>query len=138
MSIFSRLAVSAMAAIPVISVHAETINDYALWNIKSDPSETRWIQIREFQRMEGEEVFHIDVYSRENGDMQELAMRLADHIAIEREALLNSIGQPVDTGVPERVAYDKAVTRWMKTPAAQREICRRPVQRCLDPVFAAE
>ena len=138
MSIFSRLAVSAMAAISVISVHAETINDYALWNIKSDPSETRWIQIREFQRMEGEEIFHIDVYSRENGDMQELAMRLADHIAIEREALLNSIGQPVDTGVPERVAYDKAVTRWMKTPAAQREICRRPVQRCLDPVFAAE
>lgn len=138
MSIFSRLAVSAMAAISVISVHAETINDYALWNIKSDPSETRWIQIREFQRMEGEEIFHIDVYSRENGDMQELAMRLADHIAIEREALLNSIGQPVDTGVPERIAYDKAVTRWMKTPAAQREICRRPVQRCLDPVFAAE
>lgn len=136
MSIFSRLAVSAMAAISVISVHAETINDYALWNIKSDPSETRWIQIREFQRMEGEEIFHIDVYSRENGDMQELAMRLADHIAIEREALLNSIGQPVDTGVPERVAYDKAVTRWMKTPAAQREICRRPVQRCLDPVFS--
>ncbi|KZZ05719.1 MULTISPECIES: DUF5086 family protein [Thalassolituus] len=136
MSTFSRLVVYVMAAIPVISVHAETINDYALWNIKSDPRETRWIQIREFQRMEGEEIFHIDVYSRENGDMQELAMRLADHIAIEREALLNSIGQPVDTGVPERVAYDKAVTRWMKTPAAQREICRRPVQRCLDPVFS--
>ncbi len=136
MSTFSRLVVYVMAAIPVISVHAETINDYALWNIKSDPRETRWIQIREFQRMEGEEIFHIDVYSRENGDMQELVMRLADHIAIEREALLNSIGQPVDTGVPERVAYDKAVTRWMKTPAAQREICRRPVQRCLDPVFS--
>ena len=136
MSTFSRLVVYVMAAIPVISVHAETINDYALWNIKSDPRETRWIQIREFQRMEGEEIFHIDVYSRENGDMQELAMRLADHIAIEREALLNSIGQPVDTGVPERVAYDKAVTRWMKTPAAQREICRRPVQRCLDPVLS--
>ncbi|MBN58649.1 DUF5086 family protein [Thalassolituus sp. UBA3500] len=118
------------------SANSETINDYALWNIKSDPSETRWIQIREFQRVGNEEIFHIDVYSRENGDMQELAMRLADHIAIERDALLNSIGQPVDTGVPERLAYDKAVTRWMKTPAGQREVCRRPVQRCLDPVFA--
>jgi len=115
---------------------SETINDYALWNIKSDPSETRWIQIREFQRMGDEEIFHIDVYSRENGDMHELAMRLADHIAIEREALLNSIGQPVDTGVPERAAYDQAVTQWMRTPAARREVCRRPVQRCLDPVFA--
>ncbi len=119
-----------------LSSQSETINDYALWNIKSDPSETRWIQIREFQRVGNEEIFHIDVYSRENGDMQELAMRLADHIAIERDALLNSIGQPVDTGVPERLAYDKAVTRWMKTPAGQREVCRRPVQRCLDPVFA--
>ena len=59
MSTFSRLVVYVMAAIPVISVHAETINDYALWNIKSDPRETRWIQIREFQRMEGEEIFHI-------------------------------------------------------------------------------
>lgn len=89
------------------SANSETINDYALWNIKSDPSETRWIQIREFQRVGNEEIFHIDVYSRENGDMQELAMRLADHIAIERDALLNSIGQPVDTGVPERLAYDR-------------------------------
>ncbi len=138
MGLNHRLLFGAVIFLLSVGVSSETINDYALWNIKSDPSETRWIQIREFQRMEGEEIFHIDVYSRENGDMKELAMRLADHIAIEREALLNSIGQPVDTGVPERVAYDKAVTRWMKTPADQREICRRPVQRCLDPVFAAE
>ena len=136
MNLSTKLFIAAIPLFVASVAGAETINDYALWNIKSDPSETRWIQIREFQRMEGEEIFHIDVYSRENGDMQELAMRLADHIAIEREALLNSIGQPVDTGVPERVAYDKAVTRWMKTPAAQREICRRPVQRCLDPVFS--
>lgn len=133
---FSRLVILGISTITGMAAQAETINDYALWNIKSDPSETRWIQIREFQRVGNEEIFHIDVYSRENGDMQELAMRLADHIAIERDALLNSIGQPVDTGVPERLAYDKAVTRWMKTPAGQREVCRRPVQRCLDPVFA--
>lgn len=129
-------ALSALLLTVAFSTHAETINDYALWNIKSDPSETRWIQIREFQRYRGEEIFHIDVYSRENGDMQELAMRLADHIAIEKEALLNSIGQPVETGVPDRIAYDQAVMSWMKTPAAQREVCRRPVQRCLDPLFA--
>jgi hypothetical protein len=114
-----------------LTVAAETINDHALWNIKSDPSETRWIQIREFSRMGDDDIFHVDVYVRENGDVKELALRLADHIAIEREALLNSIGQPVDMGVPEREAYQNGLMEWMKTPASQRDVCRRPIQRCI-------
>ena len=114
-----------------LTAAAETINDHALWNTKSDPSETRWIQIREFSRMGNDDIFHVDVYVRENGDVKELALRLADHIAIEREALLNSIGQPVDMGVPEREAYQNGLMQWMKTPASQRDVCRRPIQRCM-------
>jgi len=129
MSLIRLLPLCALLAAPVMQ--AETINDYALWNIKSEPGEVRWVQIREFQKLNGEEIFHVDVYQRENGDMRELAMRLADHIAIEREALLDSIGQPVDTGVPERMAYDSALRQWARTPSQERDICRRPIQRCL-------
>lgn len=112
-------------------VSAETINDHALWNIKSDPSETRWVQIREFSRVGNEEIFHVDVYVRDNCDVKELALRLADHIAIERNALLNSIGQPVEMGVPEIEAYQQGLMKWVRTPASERDICRRPIQRCL-------
>jgi len=136
MKLSSRTMIAGLSALISCAANAQTINDYALWNIKSDPGETRWIQIREFQRNGGEDIFHVDVYVRENGDMKELAMRLADHIAIEREALLNSIGQPVETGVPEREAYDRALMLWMRTPAAQRDVCRRPIQLCIQSAVA--
>lgn len=129
---------AAALAFAGINVAAQTINDHALWNIRSDAGETRWIQIREYGVIDGEQIFHIDVYRRENGDVEEFYDRLIDHMAIEKEALLNSIGQAIDMGVPERGAYDKAVAEWARERPENRYICRSPIQRCMQSRVAGD
>ena len=109
-----RAALAVGLALISMSGNAQTINDHALWNIRSDAGETRWVQIREFARQGKDQIYHIDVYRRENGDLEEFYERLVDHMAIEKEALLNSIGQAIEIGVPDRQAYERALTEWAR------------------------
>ena len=131
MRLFLKLLPAALAISIAPGALAQTVNDHALWNIRSEAGETRWLQIREVSRYGAEQIFHIDVYRRDNGDLEELAVRLVDHMAIEKEALLNSIGQAIEVGVPERGAYENALIRWVRQRPSERFICRSPIQRCM-------
>ena len=126
-----RAALALGLALISMSGNAQTINDHALWNIRSDAGETRWVQIREFARQGKDQIYHLDVYRRENGDLEEFYERLVDHMAIEKEALLNSIGQAIEIGVPDRQAYERALTEWARQAPTERFVCRSPIQRCM-------
>lgn len=129
-----RLAFIALAAalfLPRV-VAGQDLASHGIWSIAEIPGMSRWIVIHDAETSKTTGLYHIEVIGRRDGDPAWRIIHLVPHMAITREALLESILEPLHSGAVYPEVFDDAYTAWQaRNDGAGGSVCSSTVLECM-------
>lgn len=132
----SRLAFIVLAAalfLPrVVAGQDLASHSSGIWSIAEIPGMSRWIVIHDAETSKTTGLYHIEVIGRRNGDPAWQIIHLVPHMAITREALLESILEPLRSGAVYPEIFDDAFAHWRaQNDGAGGSVCTSTVLECM-------
>ena len=90
----------------------------------------RWLVIHDVADTPATGVYHIEVLGKAAAMPPWQVIHLAAHMAITKEALLRSVGKPLERGAVYPETFDNALTQWRASGSAG-VVCTTSVTKCL-------